>query len=95
MRDSSPMPHIILVDGGETQLKAAQAALAEAGAADRIGALISLAKREEKVFRAGGNPILMPRTSPALKILQHVRDEAHRFAQRYHHILRRKKVLGR
>jgi excinuclease ABC subunit C len=95
VRDTGPMPHILLVDGGETQLRAARAALQKAGALDRIDAVISLAKREEKVFRVQGEPILMDRTSPALKILQHVRDEAHRFAQRYHHILRRKKVLGR
>jgi len=89
------MPHVLLVDGGMTQLNAAMKALESAGAGSEIGAVISLAKREEKLFRAGGKPVLLDRTSPALKILQHVRDEAHRFAQRYHHVLRRKKVLGR
>lgn len=95
MRDAGPMPHVLLVDGGMTQLNCALKALEDAGAGGEIGAVVSLAKREEKLFRAAGKPILLERTSPALKILQHVRDEAHRFAQRYHHVLRRKKVLGK
>ena len=95
VRQNQPVPHILLVDGGQTQLRAAKTALEQAGALDRIGAVVGLAKREEKLFRIEGKPILLERTSPALKILQYVRDEAHRFAQRYHHILRRKKVLGR
>jgi excinuclease ABC subunit C len=94
-RENGTMPHVLLVDGGETQLRAAVNAVENAGAAGKVGAVISLAKREERVFVANGESILMERTSPALKILQHVRDEAHRFAQRYHHILRRKKVLGK
>lgn len=95
VRDHAPMPVILLVDGGQTQLRAAREALEAAGAKDKVGTVISLAKREEKIFRAGGPPLVLQRTSPALKVLQHVRDEAHRFAQRYHHILRRKKVLGK
>jgi excinuclease ABC subunit C len=95
IRDNGPMPHLILVDGGMTQLRSARIALENAGGLKKVEAVISLAKREEKVFRAEGSPLLLKRTSPALKILQHVRDEAHRFAQRYHHILRRKKVLGK
>jgi excinuclease ABC subunit C len=95
MRDTAPMPHILLLDGGQTQLNSARMALEKAGALDKIGAVISLAKREENVFRNDAKPLIMERTSPALKLLQHVRDEAHRFAQRYHHILRRKKVLGK
>jgi excinuclease ABC subunit C len=95
IREGGPLPHVVLVDGGATQLNSATRALEQAGGPAGIGALISLAKREEKVFRVGAQPLLLDRTSPALKMLQHVRDEAHRFAQRYHHILRRKKVLGR
>ena len=54
--------------------------------------LISLAKREEEIFRPGADePIRLGRHSAALRLLQYVRDEAHRFAQHYHHILRRKK----
>ncbi len=95
IREAGALPHVILVDGGVTQLRSARAALESAGGLDNVGAVISLAKREEKVFREGASPLILERTSPALKILQHVRDEAHRFAQRYHHILRRKKVLGK
>ena len=95
IRDGGPMPHVILVDGGVTQLHSTREALESIDGLKEVGAVISLAKREEKVFRTEGSPLLLERTSPALKILQHVRDEAHRFAQRYHHILRKKKVLGK
>ncbi|HEX3871217.1 MAG TPA: excinuclease ABC subunit UvrC, partial [Pirellulales bacterium] len=57
--------------------------------------VISLAKREEEVFVAGKpEPLKLSRHSYALRLLQYVRDEAHRFAQHYHHILRRKSTLG-
>ena len=57
--------------------------------------VLSLAKREEEVFVAGSDePIRLSRHSFALRLLQYVRDEAHRFAQHYHHILRRKSTLG-
>jgi excinuclease UvrABC nuclease subunit len=55
----------------------------------------SLAKREELLFVEGRKqPIDLPRTSGALKVLQYLRDEAHRFAQRYHHVLRDKRFFG-
>jgi len=57
--------------------------------------VVSLAKQEETVFVAGlDEPLRLSRTSAALKLVQYVRDEAHRFAQHYHHILRRKSTLG-
>ena len=57
--------------------------------------MISLAKREELVFRAEAEePLRLSRHSYALRLLQYVRDEAHRFAQHYHHILRRRSTLG-
>ena len=59
-------------------------------------AIVSLAKREEEVFLPGASdPLRISRHSFALRLLQYVRDEAHRFAQHYHHILRRKSALGR
>ena len=57
--------------------------------------MISLAKREEEIFVPGPDePLRLSRHSYALRLLQYVRDEAHRFAQHYHHILRRKSMLG-
>jgi excinuclease ABC subunit C len=85
------LPDVLLIDGGPGQLGAARSALAEAGAGPRV--LLSLAKEEETVFREG-RPVPMPKDSPALKLLMYVRDEAHRFAQHYHHLLRRKTVIG-
>ena len=55
--------------------------------------LISLAKQEEEIFRPGeSESIKLSRHSAGLRLLQYVRDEAHRFAQHYHHLLRRKKL---
>jgi len=91
----SVLPDLLLVDGGPTQLGAAADAVRAAGA--KTPHLVSLAKREEAIFifgKGGRRPLRLPRTHPALKILQAVRDEAHRFAQHYHHLLRRKAVLG-
>ena len=56
--------------------------------------LAGIAKREEEIYIQGTTrPLKLPRNSPALKLLQYVRDEAHRFAQHYHHLLRSKKLL--
>ena len=56
--------------------------------------IASIAKREEELYLQGSRrPLKLPRHSPALKLLQYVRDEAHRFAQHYHHLLRSKKLL--
>ena len=84
-------PDILLIDGGKGQLNAALEAF------NRLGidppCLISLAKQEEEIFRPGeAESIKLSRSSPALRLLQYVRDEAHRFAQHYHHMLRRKRL---
>ncbi len=86
-------PDVVLIDGGLGQLHAAQEALA--GLDVQPPMLISLAKKEELVYvRERGEPLRLPRNNAGLRLLQQVRDEAHRFAQHYHHILRRKKVVG-
>lgn len=86
-------PDVLLVDGGAGQLASALASAEAAGAAG--AAVISLAKRAEDVYLPGRpEPVSLPRTNPGLKLLQYVRDEAHRFAQHYHYILRRRSVLG-
>src|SRR6516162_6225381 len=91
MRDEELLPDILLIDGGKGQLNAALEAF------DFLGreppCLISLAKREEEIYRPGNAaPLKLSRHSAALRLLQYVRDEAHRFAQHYHHLLRRKKL---
>ena len=89
--DEEVFPDILLIDGGKGQLNAAQEAFRMIGR--EPPALISLAKREEEVFRPGNSESLkLARHAAALRLLQYVRDEAHRFAQHYHHILRRKKL---
>ncbi|MBX3413798.1 MAG: excinuclease ABC subunit UvrC [Pirellulales bacterium] len=86
-------PDILLIDGGKGQLAAGLAAFESLGI--RPPTVISLAKREEEIYRLGeSEPLKLSRHSYALRLLQYVRDEAHRFAQHYHHILRRKKTLG-
>jgi excinuclease ABC subunit C len=84
-------PDILLIDGGKGQLNAAREVFAMLG--KEPPCLISLAKQEEEIFRPGdAEPLRLSRHSAALRLLQYVRDEAHRFAQHYHHLLRRKKM---
>ena len=79
----SRMPNLVVVDGGKAQLAAALAAMEELDL-PRV-AVIALAKREEEVFVPGfPAPIALDRASPALQLLQRIRDEAHRVALRYH-----------
>jgi excinuclease ABC subunit C len=76
-------PNLVVVDGGPPQVAAAERALAELGIDDI--ALVGLAKRLEEVWLPGDdNPVVLPRTSQGLYLLQRVRDEAHRFAITYH-----------
>jgi excinuclease ABC subunit C len=87
----SVFPDVLLIDGGKGQLNAALDVFRLLGVEPPC--LISLAKREEEVYRPGAaEPLRLSRHSAALRLLQYVRDEAHRFAQHYHHILRRKKL---
>ena len=89
--EQAVFPDILLIDGGKGQLNAALDAFRILGLTPPC--LLSLAKREEEVYRPGESvPLHLSRHSAALRLLQYVRDEAHRFAQHYHHILRRKKL---
>jgi excinuclease ABC subunit C len=82
LSDDKPLPDLIVIDGGKGQLSAAHEALEPLGLGDRP--LISLAKRDEEVFVWGrADPIRMSRRSTALRMLQQLRDEAHRFAITY------------
>ena len=86
-------PDILLIDGGKGQLNAARAAFREQQIPPPM--LLSLAKQQENLYRLDQQePMQLSKHSFALRLLQYVRDEAHRFAQHYHHILRRKKTLG-
>ena len=85
-------PDVILIDGGLGQLHAAMDAFKLMDV--RPPMVISLAKKEELIYtQAKSEPIRLPRNHLGLKMLQYLRDEAHRFAQHYHHILRRKAQL--
>jgi excinuclease ABC subunit C len=86
-------PQLVVVDGGQPQVAAAQAALDELGIDDV--ALVGLAKRLEEVWVAGqDDPVILPRTSEGLYLLQRVRDEAHRFAIAYHRQKRSKTMTA-
>lgn len=91
--DGDVFPDILLIDGGIGQLRRGLEAFEMLGIEPPI--VLSLAKKEELVYAAGSDePLRLSRRSYALRLLQYVRDEAHRFAQHYHHILRRKRTLG-
>ena len=86
-------PHLYVVDGGAAQVNAAQAVLDELGVTDV--AVIGLAKRLEEVWvPAEPDPVIMPRQSEGLYLLQRVRDEAHRFAISYHRSKRSKRMTA-
>ncbi len=87
------LPDLILVDGGKGQLNAALAAMHESGV-DSVP-IVSLAKENEEIFipqQAG--PIILPRSSPGLQLLQRLRDEAHRFALGYHKKVRKRETFA-
>jgi excinuclease ABC subunit C len=84
-------PNLVVVDGGPPQVAAAKRALEELGIDDI--ALVGLAKRLEEVWRPGdADPVILPRSSEGLYLLQRVRDEAHRFAISYHRSKRSKSM---
>ena len=85
-------PQLFVVDGGQPQVEAAQAALSELGMTDV--AIVGLAKRLEEVWLPGDpDPVILPRTSEGLYLLQRVRDEAHRFAITYQRQKRGKRMV--
>jgi excinuclease ABC subunit C len=86
-------PDVILIDGGLGQLHAALEVFRTLDVKPPM--VISLAKKEELIYvQEKTEPIRLARTSQALRLCQAIRDEAHRFAQHYHHVLRRKRTLG-
>jgi excinuclease ABC subunit C len=93
IEDGLPLPELALIDGGKGQLGAAVDAASRAGANDVTFA--SLAKREEEIYLVGRpEPLRLPRTDDALRLLQRIRNEAHRFAITYNRKLRGKRTLS-
>ena len=93
VRENRPLPSLVLVDGGITQLRAAKQALLELNLT--TVPIAGLAKRFEEIVWEKGSEIQLiklPRSSSALQVLQRIRDEAHRFALAYHRHLRSKRI---
>jgi excinuclease ABC subunit C len=85
------LPDLIIVDGGKGQLSAACSELQRLGLHDLP--IIGLAKEHEEIYRPGrALPLRLPIDSTALRLLQRIRDEAHRFANAYHQLLMKKRV---
>jgi len=85
-------PDLVLIDGGVGQLNAALEAFESLRIKPPL--VIGLAKKEELIFRQGvAEPLRLGRNNAGLKLCQSIRDEAHRFAQHYHHILRSKRMM--
>ncbi|MCA9818240.1 MAG: excinuclease ABC subunit C, partial [Cyanobacteria bacterium HKST-UBA01] len=95
LKEEKPFPELIVIDGGKGQLGAAMEALRSLepdGLSFENFDIMGLAKRQEEIYFPGrSNPVLLSRRSEALHLLQHVRNEAHRFAITYHRKLRAKR----
>ena len=88
LEEGGPFPDLVVVDGGKGQLTSAYRALETLGLGNLVA--VGIAKRDEELFTRGASePIRLPKTSPALHIVQRARDEAHRFAVTYHRRARR------
>jgi len=86
-------PDLVVIDGGKGQLTAAMEAFHQLDVQPPL--VISIAKKEELLYKVGWEePIRLGRNNEGLKLVQAIRDEAHRFAQHYHHYLRHKTILG-
>ncbi len=86
------LPHLVVIDGGKGQLNAALEVLAEHGLEVPT---VALAKEREEIYHLGSDrPLQLPDDSPALRLMQRLRDEAHRFALGYHQKLRRRRSLA-
>jgi excinuclease ABC subunit C len=91
--DPDDLPQLVVIDGGKGQLAFAYEALAELGLTDKL-TVVALAERMEEVYRVGDPyPMFIDRNSLALKVLQQIRDEAHRFGITFHRKLRSKSQI--
>ncbi len=93
LAENKPLPDLVIIDGGKGQLNAALSALLALGTKSMD--IIGLAKKQEEIYLPGQpTPVLLPRHSKSLHLLQRVRDEAHRFAVTFHRKLRAKRVIS-
>lgn len=92
IRERLPLPDLVLVDGGRSHLLAADKEIKSLGI---DMPLVSIAKDKENIYTRGGGSPLRLKEGAALNLIRKIRDEAHRFAIAYHHILRRKKIIGK
>jgi len=93
LRDNLAMPDLIIIDGGKGHLSAVQGELAVLGLDIP---LLSIAKKEENIYIKGEKyPVKLSRYPAGLNLIRRVRDEAHRFAISYHHLLRKKRLIGK
>jgi len=93
MEEKLPLPDLILIDGGRSHLLTAQRELKKLGLEIP---LVSIAKEQENIYtNKKAKPINLKSDTPGLNLIRRIRDEAHRFALSYHHLLRRKKIIGR
>jgi len=93
VEENGPWPDLVVIDGGKGQLNVAVDSMRDVDAYDQF-AVVGLAKRLEEVYRPGeADPVLIGKDSPALQLLQKVRNEAHRFAVTYQRKRRKKKTL--
>lgn len=93
IEEGLPLPDFILIDGGKGHLLTAKRGLKQLGIEIPLA---SIAKEEENIYtKDKAMPLKLRRDTPALNLIRRIRDEAHRFAVAYHHVLRRKKIIGR
>ncbi len=93
LEEGKSLPQLIVIDGGKGQLNAALASLKSLGLADKVH-IIGIAKRLEEIYRPGDPyPLHIDKRSPSLKLIQQIRNEAHRFAVQFHRKTRQRRVL--
>ena len=84
LKEEQPLPDLVVIDGGKGQLSAAMKSLTKLGLEDKIE-IISIAKRLEEIFKPGDpEPLMISKRSTTLKMIQHIRNEAHRFGITHH-----------
>jgi excinuclease ABC subunit C len=93
LEEQGPLPDLVVIDGGKGQLSHAMEVITELGLEGKM-TVVGMAKRLEEIFVPDQrDPLLISKSSPSLRLLQQVRDEAHRFAITYHRTLREKRTL--